>query len=801
MVAIALERLRRHVEQAVALLPGVVGVGVGQRDCPVTGATVFRLYVTRKFLRSALARDNIAPQQHDGAAIDVVAHGGVGIACSSTPNVFPGDQISLETSNQIEAYGTIGLIVTKIDGGQAKRFMLTNYHVVEKTVLGVDHIDVYKPAKGTCNNPVGATRYDSGFGDKRSDFNSPSFPNFPFKVDAALVNIKAKVKSGNINNDIKDKISQFGPNVRNLLTEFKADFDQHPVTTDDLATMIAQAKALNQVIAAKNIEVRKFGATTGFTRGVITGACIPDGEKRAIMYELIISPLPSEPETTETYKTKKSEADRTLSVFDPSTNFATLPVTCTISQQSGDDWIIKTKGRIFASLGDSGSAVLDTGGNIVGLLQQSSGTKLTLSNGDPAFAAGGLGQAQFIVPAFELVGLPLNAIVPPAEPQFGPGLFDLEMEEPPETVEQRVFEAAEASFGHTPDGRRLLRLARQHLREIRSLIHHRRQVMVTWHRIKGPAYIAAITKAVRDPSYSVPDQIDGESLVAALRKLRSLLHLEGSTNLKESLVHDGDWLISLFDHPSGVAGAVRRIAGHDRDGDAADRACLHIVNARGVPGTVSALLRAPDGTLNLLTNHHVLFGGGAAKGDQIWMVHSHGGQSELIEIGATIGGYIGRVMHDGVPVFVDYALGTLDPERLPVPLRNRLLIITEVADASIGGWVRKDGVSTGQTTGRVVDVAYPDLPFIHGRQYEASGQLLIKAVSAAGLPTGTDVNFCTPGDSGAVIFDEHQRAVGLLWGANANGEGIACPLRPIVEALADGSEPARETGQIEGAAI
>jgi hypothetical protein len=302
MASIALERLRRDVDYAVARLPGVVGVGVGERDGhvsgepvggqPVSGQTVFRVYVTAIFLRSPLARDNIIPLQHDGIPIDVVAHGGVGDVCSSTPDVFPGDQIALETPNQMEAFGTLGLIVTKADGGQTKRFMLTNYHVIEKPIIEdpdhpIVHIDVYKPAKESCNKPVGASRYDVGFGQKSSVFPSPSFPNYPFRVDAALVNINATVKSGNINKNIIKDISQFGPNVRNLLTEFKADFAANPVTTDDPTTMVAQAKALNQAIANKNIKVRKFGAKSKYSNGVIVGACTVDYTKRTVTYELI----------------------------------------------------------------------------------------------------------------------------------------------------------------------------------------------------------------------------------------------------------------------------------------------------------------------------------------------------------------------------------------------------------------------------------------------------------------------------------------------------------------------------------
>ncbi len=753
----ALERLRGYVEGALKRSSGIVGDHDWGRQAGqviVAGVHV--------------------------AAEPVMVRQARGFPCSSTPDVFPGDQIGLEVPNAMEAFGTVGLIVSKLDGGQTKRFMLTNAHVVERKPLDPAVLQIYKPEKGSCNDPIGTTRYDPGFWLKSVGFSSPSLPGVAFEVDAALANINAKVKSGNINKDVVSKIPQFGPDVRNLFTELALG----PVTS------LAAAKTLNQAVAAKQIEVRKVGATTGFTRGLIVGVCTPVNNPSPtdppFHFELVIAPHPSEPSKTQTYKTSKNDADEALGDFDPASNFILPTVTCKVGPGSGDDQTITTEGRIFANLGDSGSLIVDTAGKIVGLLQQTGGSwiKDTKANKNIRLP-NGLGMAQFIVPAFEALGLGLNAAVPPGAPQAGPVSLEMESDEPPEMTERRMFEAAEKTFSHTRDGRRLLRLARRHLPEIRSLLHHRRRVTVAWHRNRGPAYVAAIARAVRHPGRPVPAEIDGEPIVNGLHEVRTVLRLEGSPALADSLDEHGDWLISLFDGAPSTDHALRRLTGDVDPKVGIEPTCLHVVNAKGVPGSVSALVRTQDGTLHLLTNHHVLLGGSAAIGDKIWAVSADDGHPGLIEIGTTTSGYIGRVMDYGLPVFVDYAVGKLlGPESLPASIWARLPVIADVADAAIGGLVTKQGVATGRTTGRIVDVAYPDLPLINGRQYDAPGQLLIKPVSAAGLPAGIDVNFCTPGDSGAVVFDEHHRAVGLLWGANANGEGIACPIRPVLEALA-----------------
>jgi hypothetical protein len=181
----------------------------------------------------------------------------------------------------------------------------------------------------------------------------------------------------------------------------------------------------------------------------------------------------------------------------------------------------------------------------------------------------------------------------------------------------------------------------------------------------------------------------------------------------------------------------------------------------------------------------------------VFAIDESNGRQHLIAIGTSARGYIGRLMHDGSPVFVDCALATLgDPAGWPASLKQQLLalpVLESIGDPAIGSVVTKEGAATGHTAGRVIDIAYPDRPFIDARQYDAPGQVLVRPLSAAGILTEAEVNFCARGDSGAVIFNTHGRAVGLLWGANANGEGIACPIRAVLLAL--GIE--RATGSAE----
>jgi hypothetical protein len=782
-----LDGLYRSAVAELSTYPGVVGVGFGlkQRAGRVTDERALRVYVAAKKSVAELRTQDLIPRavgESRAVSTDVVVRA-VGAACSSTPDVFPGDQITRDTGNSSQSSGTLGLIVTKVDGGQKKRFILTNAHVLEGSLLEKDRTDIYKPEKGSCNKPVATARFDPGFVLNTETFKYSLFPALACKVDATLANIMPAAKSANINKDIVAKIPQFGPGMRDLLAEFAAHV---PADVND-------AKAMNAAAKAKNIAVKKFGAVTNYTGGLIVGICTgiqntASSGGQSFRFELVIAPDSSVKPSTETHRVSAGEVDDVNTAFDPNGLIAP-PVTCKIVDgPAPDQKIVQLSGPVFATKGDSGSIVLDAGGQIVGLFQQAGGLSVyDLDKKKSVFLANGLGFAQFIFPAFEAMGLTPADVVPPGAPQAGAvALASEEPEETPAEVEQRLFDAAEATFGHTPAGRRLLRLARMHLSEIRFLLHHRRRVSVAWHRNKGPAYMAAIARTVRHPGIAVPDEIDGVRLAQAMQTMRAILFLEGSAGLKESLAEHGDWLMSLIERATGPDDALRILIGDARPVDAAR--CLRLVNAKGIPGTASAVVRAADGTLHLLTSHHVLFGGGATAGEKIFAVEEQGGRTRMTEIATSVRGRIGRVMHDGEPVFVDCALAALaDPVGLPESLRACLKALVrsgDIVDAAIGAEVTKDGAATGRTTGRVVDVAYPDLPTIDGRRYDAPGQLLITPLFAEGLPRDVAVNFCTAGDSGAAVRDAHGRMVGLIWGANANGEGIMCPIRPVLETLA-----------------
>jgi hypothetical protein len=195
------------------------------------------------------------------------------------------------------------------------------------------------------------------------------------------------------------------------------------------------------------------------------------------------------------------------------------------------------------------------------------------------------------------------------------------------------------------------------------------------------------------------------------------------------------------------------------------------------------MVRDRAGAVYLLANHHVVFGGGAAAGDPVWGIPQDCGDDAdrgAVCLGLARPGMIGRVTYERDACFVDCALVELRSDaRFPAWLQR--VIFSDVwpsraAKAASGMSVVKNGPTTGLTKGVVVDAAYPDAPFIEGREWTATGQLLVDS-------RDPELNFSSRGDSGAALLNAAGCVVGLVWGATMHGQGIACPIQPVLDCL------------------
>jgi hypothetical protein len=83
----------------------------------------------------------------------------------------------------------------------------------------------------------------------------------------------------------------------------------------------------------------------------------------------------------------------------------------------------------------------------------------------------------------------------------------------------------------SPTGLRVLEAGLAHAVEVADLVHHCRPVTVAWHRAKGPAWTAHLLNSWRDPSYVMPDQVEGITRAELLERMRRALSLHASSAL------------------------------------------------------------------------------------------------------------------------------------------------------------------------------------------------------------------------------------------------------------------------------
>lgn len=194
-----------------------------------------------------------------------------------------------------------------------------------------------------------------------------------------------------------------------------------------------------------------------------------------------------------------------------------------------------------------------------------------------------------------------------------------------------------------------------------------------------------------------------------------------------------------------------------------------IINDMGVPGTLGYFVKDHQRESVFISNYHVLFGKGALPGQKIWSVKN----KQLKPIGYATTGKLGNVKFQGSMYFIDVGFGRLNKEMKKSTLfRASKCRVTGFGSTLPGAFVKKIGSASYETEGIIVDVKYPTYTNIGGQYLLAPNQVLIKPKSAD--------SFSDEGDSGAMIIDQHENIIGVLWGRNKNGEGVACPIGPII---------------------
>jgi len=204
----------------------------------------------------------------------------------------------------------------------------------------------------------------------------------------------------------------------------------------------------------------------------------------------------------------------------------------------------------FATSGDSGSAVVNDAGEIVGLYCL--GFSDPVNNRHFGFAC-----------HIEDVETALGITVPGTRTGLGgaPGapiaVLDHDIDTSAGEVAigdvtfarsgvDQVAEALDRMLSATPQGRAWRAIFERHQYEVLKHVNRKRGVTLAWQRGAGPAWLAALVRSAQKPDYVLPDQIDGTDALALAQAMRRALWLDGSPELRADLDAFGDQLEALI---------------------------------------------------------------------------------------------------------------------------------------------------------------------------------------------------------------------------------------------------------------
>jgi len=179
----------------------------------------------------------------------------------------------------------------------------------------------------------------------------------------------------------------------------------------------------------------------------------------------------------------------------------------------------------FSRPGDSGSALLNDANEIIGLHKQG-------NNGDDVvagqFESVSVG-IQEVLDAMQAAGFQITIMTGTGgdelvelAPRSSAGLTD-------------ALWAIELRLQETEAGRAFWAVVQRNQRELLRLVNEVRPVTVTWHRKQGPAFLAALGRSTKEPSYRVPEQLEGITRQEAAIAILSALEANGSEALQADL--------------------------------------------------------------------------------------------------------------------------------------------------------------------------------------------------------------------------------------------------------------------------
>jgi hypothetical protein len=186
--------------------------------------------------------------------------------------------------------------------------------------------------------------------------------------------------------------------------------------------------------------------------------------------------------------------------------------------------------KFFALQSDSGSAVLNSASQVIGLLygvpSDTAPTTTSATACPIAEVQTGLGVLVADSVTYPVVQtVPKPAAAAHAVTNLPAGRANL----------RQGVETARAELTSTDLGRELDGAIHRHLREIRGLIDRNKRTAAVWRRIGGPAWIGEVLKCLLDRGRTLPAQLEGRSLGDCIGQLAAAFQRCGSQGLADDM--------------------------------------------------------------------------------------------------------------------------------------------------------------------------------------------------------------------------------------------------------------------------
>jgi hypothetical protein len=536
--ATAIEKLLDHQHEGMKV---VARVGLGFKLAGQTVKTpvewAYRVYVKwQKTAVNPVAASNAAfdsiPATVDGVKTDVFFEvTTLDFACQS--ELVPGMKLTpcKQGSEEEQGFGTIGLVLQK----GADRFLLTDGHVLLKVMGGGDPdvVDVYVPDRksSASTRPIVAT-----------------------SVLAKLVNTRKRITDGeDCFVDIDAGLAKIAPEM---------EFSSTPVDIGGpvqaaLRDLVPEA----QPSPPNMISVWKYGARTELTKGVVV-ELVHVLQNRNTFWMARVQPTEGWTAERRFYVQKRGAS--AASIDELITRFRNRCTTVARDGETANAYVISVAGPSFSWQGDSGAAVFDASGQVIGLVKGGEGYQLfDTGEEDAAIPTAQLVMAEpsavsYIAPAFAELGLAAADIVAASGTTSGDAIA---VPGAPMVRRRRISDSEIARvLARSPAGRLVASLYERHARELVRLVHHHRRVTVAWHRGKAAGFMTALLAVLDGTRSTLPLALDGITAGPALRTLFSALHHEAGTGLRVDLERHGEWIATLVDQVSSTDDVAKRLA-------------------------------------------------------------------------------------------------------------------------------------------------------------------------------------------------------------------------------------------------